>query len=432
MPPPSPAIPPNPTAIIRRALAGQLLFSAGHALTTGGFLSYFADPFFKGAALSFSLLLVIPETAESLGILTRWVVDAAGSRKTVWWSGLLLGRAAALAIPLLVYRGMTPDSPFAVPTMLALVVCWYLLQGISFTAYLSWLSDLVPEVHWGRLLSRRSMAISLVTLVVTLVTAATFEAGSPDPEAKLARYTILFSVGGGLCFLSLVPMIGLPEVRRRDEFAAPQVGLLARIGEAFRDPPFLRFLIGCWQLSFFQGLTQSPNFILSAKVLGVSQLHYYAMYSLMLVLQIPLAMLAGKWVDRGHDRKVMVWGVLGLSLAMGCWELATWFGPLYLIPAYVIWGSFGLINVAQISLAFKLAPRSDNTAHIAIYRQLGGMFAAVAGICGGLLMRHYTPKGGLPSMEVFRWLYLVSWIGRATAALWFIGPKPNAPRSPDA
>ncbi|RLS52567.1 MAG: MFS transporter [Planctomycetota bacterium] len=418
---------PSSSAIIRRALLGQLLFSSGHALTTGGFLSYFAAPFFRDTGLGFSLLLVIPEMAESLAILTRPVVDWIGSRKRLWWSGLILARLAAWMIPALVLQGMTPDSRFAGPMMLASVVVWYLLQGMSFNAYLSWLSDLVPEVNWGRLLARRSMAISLVTLTMTLIAAASLEGHRPDPATLRNQYAFLFTLGGLLCLSSILPMRQLPDLARWNPDSPAHQPLNQRLHQAFADRSFRRFLIGCWQLSFFQGLTQTPNYVLSAKILGVSQLHYYALSNAMLVLQIPLALLGGRWVDRGQDRRIMVWGVLGLSLAMGCWELATWWGPGWLIPAYLIWGGFGLINVALISLTFKLAPRSDNTAHLALSRQLGGLLAAVAGITGGLVLSHFTPEAGPAPMKVFRGIYLVSWIGRATAAYWFLGPEPVHP-----
>ncbi len=51
--------------------------------------------------------------------------------------------------------------------MIGSLAACYLLLGISHTAYLSWLSQRVPEVNWGRMLASRSIAISLVTIAMT-------------------------------------------------------------------------------------------------------------------------------------------------------------------------------------------------------------------------------------------------------------------------
>ena len=470
------------SVIIRRVILGQMLFSAGHALTTGGFLNYFANPFFKGFTVWLAVMQVVPEAAESLALITRWLVIRWGGRKTVWWVSLSLGRLAALAIPGLVYAGMEPGTTGAMSAIIGLLGAWYLLQGVSYTAYLSWLSDLVPEVNWGRLLARRSMAISVVTLCMTYNAAAIFERFKLLTAAeKLSGYTVLFAVGGALCLASILPVIGLPGVVMRSPGKAKNDGdaecqalapspqpsppqsspttsslrmggrgrqeaesgslaaaavptLWSSIGpqvrRAFSDPTFRRFLFGCWQLSFFQGLTQTAQFQFSANVLKVSQLEYYGMLSVMLLVQIPLAAWSGWLVDRGHDRKVMVGGLLGLSLAMGCWAIAAWQpesgqGAGWLLAAYVIWGGFGLVNVAQPSLALKLAPRSDNSIQLSLFKQIGGLVAAIAGIVGGVMIDRYTTAGKLPSREVCMWIFLISGLGRATAALWFLGREPQ-------
>ncbi len=433
---------PLPQAIIRRVILGQMLFSAGHALTTGGFLNYFANPFFQGFAVWMAVLQIVPEAAESLAVITRWLVLKWGGRKSVWWISLVLGRLAALAIPGLVYLGMKPGSSGAMSAIIALLGVWYLLQGVSYTAYLSWLSDLVPEVNWGRLLARRSMAISAVTLCMTYIAAALLDQMKvlPTPE-KLSGYTVLFACGGALCLASILPVMGLPRVamrgscegKTRDSEVVPSLweSIGPQLRLAFGDATFRRFVFGCWQLSFFQGLTQSAQFQLSANLLHVSQFEYYRMLSMMLLVQIPLAAWSGRLVDRGYDRRVMVLGLFGLSLAMGCWWMATWSaepgslhawqGAAWLWVSYVLWGGFGLVNVAQPSLGMKLAPRSDNSVQLSLFRQIGGLLAGLAGLLGGLVLESYQQKAKLPPLEVFRWLFIISGIGRASAALWFWG-----------
>ena len=107
---------------------------------------------------------------------------------------------------------------------------------------------------------------------------------------------------------------------------------------------------------------------------------------------------------------------------MATWQVKSGLGASWLMAAYVLWGGFGMVNVAQPSLGLKLAPRSDNSVQLSLFRQIGGLFAAFAGMLGGLVLDHYSSTGGLPQLAVFRWLFVISGVGRATAALWFRDP----------
>jgi hypothetical protein len=44
---------------------------------------------------------------------------------------------------------------------------------------------------------------------------------------------------------------------------------------------------------------------------------------------------------------------------------------------------------------------------------------------GGLVLDRFRQGAELPTLEVFRWLFIVSGIGRASAALWFIDREPS-------
>lgn len=420
------------SAIIRRVWLGQLLFSAGHALTTGGFLNYFADPYFKGLTLAFAVLQITPESAESLSVITRWIVQRCGNPKIVWWSALVLARIAALAIPGIVIGGAVPGTPGVIALIIGSLAACYLLLGISHTAYLSWLSQRVPEVNWGRMLASRSIAVSLVTIAMTgtasrLVDWTLHQTG----WGRELVYPVLFSVGGGICLVSIVPLLVLPAGEAippqapapsgyDDQYLPQAQSSLSTFRRAWNDIGFRRFLLGSWHLAFFQGLTQTAQFQFSKSILKVSLSDYYAMVSLMLLLQIPLAALSGKLVDRGHERTVMVLGLLGLSAAMGCWTLAGWYGISWLWAAYFIWGGFGLVNVAQPSLALKLSPRVDNALQLSLYRPIGGLLAAIAGLIGGSVLTQYAEGSQLAPLVVFQALFLISGFGRAMAALWFL------------
>lgn len=415
-------------AIIRRVWLGQLFFSAGHALTTGGFLNYFADPYFKGFAFAFAVLQITPEAAESLSVVTRWIVQRVGNPKQVWWISLLLGRLVALAIPGLVLCGAAPGSHLAMAFMIGCLGVWYLLLGISYTALLSWLSQEVPEIRWGRMLASRSIAISLVTIAMTWTASRLVDwAMRGTGWDKTLVYPVLFAIGGGICVLSILPLLSVssrvansddPPASGEPERAATSNWQM--LSKAWANIGFRRFLIGSWQLAFFQGLTQTAQYHVSRKVLGVSLSQYYTFVSVMLLLQIPLAALSGWLVDRGRDRQVIVYSLVALSLAMGFWLLAVWFGAGWLWGAYLIWGLFGLVNVAQPSLALKLSPRGDNAIQLSLFRPMGSLMAAISGLIGGTILSRFAEGAELAPLGVYLWLFVISGVGRALSALWYL------------
>ena len=163
---------------------------------------------------------------------------------------------------------------------------------------------------------------------------------------------------------------------------------------------------------------------------------YYALSSLMLVLQIPLTIWAGRLSDRYGDRRPLIASTLAVSLALLFWLAATPATWWLLFPAYAIWGLFGVVNLCGQNLALRLAPPSDNTLHLAMFRQVGGLLAGLAGLGGGwwldeLLRAAADPARAETALLPYQTLFLVSLIGRATAALWLL-PIPQSAATSDA
>ena len=86
-------------AVVRAVIWNQLLRTAGYALTTGGFLVYFAKDL-GASTIQISLILVIPETFGSLGLFSRRVINLLQSRKNTWLILSLISRVFSLGIPL--------------------------------------------------------------------------------------------------------------------------------------------------------------------------------------------------------------------------------------------------------------------------------------------------------------------------------------------
>lgn len=410
-------------AITRRVIAGQMLFTAGHALSTGGFLFYFANEF-RPAAAVLALLQCMPEVAESAGLFVRPLVQKLGGRKWTWVSTLLTARMAALGVPLMAFPAARPAGLEPIWIIIGCVAAWYVFQGMAYVAFLSWLSDLVPGYRWGRFFAKRNIAVIVVMLTVPLAASLLrneWIAGL-DAEAKRLSYVGIFVAGAVLAIASIVPLLGLPNVRMPAETAQrPTWRMLA---DAIGHAPFRRLLIYGWWLSLAQGLTQAAFFKYQVDVLKIPVTTYYVLSSLMLGLQIPLTAWAGRLSDRYGDRNPLMISTFAVSGAMLFWLAArpgTWW---LLFGAYAVWGLFGVVNLCGQNLTLRLAPPSDNTVHLALFRQIGGLLSGIAGLSGGLWLDSLLTGAATGAIAdvigPFQILFAVSFAGRATAALWLI------------
>ncbi|MBL8851574.1 MAG: MFS transporter [Planctomycetaceae bacterium] len=413
--------------VTRRVVIGQMLFSTGNVLSTGGFLYYFANEFRPSAAL-FALLQVAPEVAESLGVFARPVVDTFGGRKRAWMALLIIGRLAALVIPAMAFPALRPEGVDPFWIIVTSVAVWYACQGLSFVAYLSWLSDLAPERQWGRFFAARQMSTIVVSLIVPVAAAMTRERWLkqlPD-GARDWSFAAIFIAGGVLALGSIVPLWRLPDVPRRTASSSLQSwSLLPRI---LADRSLRRVLAGSWWLALAQGLSQAAIFKFQVEVLHVPLSRYYVLSSVMLVLQLPLAVLAGRMSDRYGDRRPLMlalWTVSPALLFLMSATPQTWW---LLFGAYALWGLFGIINVCQQNLVLRLAPATDNTLQLGLFRQVGGLLAGLAGLCGGLWLDDLLLDSASVNIAglvlgPFQIVFAASLLGRITAPLWFLGVR---------
>jgi MFS family permease len=200
---------------------------------------------------------------------------------------------------------------------------------------------------------------------------------------------------------------------------------------ALADRSYRLFLAHGWWLACAQGLSQAALYKYQVDVLHLPISTYYALTSLMLGLQLPLALVAGRLSDRYGDRRPLIVALFAISPALLFWMAATPETWWLLFAAYGLWGLFGIVNLCQQNLALRLAPASDNTLHFALFRQIGGLLAGLAGLCGGLWLDSLLRESA--SVQVAGWMlgpfqivFAASLLGRATAPLWLLGVRGKA------
>ncbi|WP_437201141.1 MFS transporter [Planctomicrobium sp. SH664] len=411
--------------IVRRVMLGQILFSAGNVLTGGTVLNYFLHQF-QFLPFLFSILQIIPETSQALSALSRPVTLHLHSRKRIWILGIVLGRLIALAIPLAL---MLPAASGELSTYLMILSClsgWYLCQGVAYVNYISWISDLVPDVNWGHLFSRRQLASIAAMLVVPLGLSLLRSKvlAQLGPSANQWTLAACFCCGNLLCMASVLPLLKVADV--------PWIPLEKKAvwnEETVFDRWSFRWLLaGRWWLAFFQGLTQTAMFFYTATIIGVGVETALAFTALTNLIQLPAATWGGRLCDRGQDKRGLIIGLLivscGMPLLMSARAENWW--PLGGVS--IVWGAFGAVNVCGINLCLKLVPRGDNARQFALYDQVSGLIAGLAGIAGGWAIDQLQIFDGFSNRAwCFQTLFLVSWIGRVVAILWLLPVRQPQP-----
>jgi hypothetical protein len=95
--------------------------------------------------------------------------------------------------------------------------------------------------------------------------------------------------------------------------------------------------------------------------------------------------------------------------------------------AYATWGAYAAANVAGDKLMLELAPRSDNTSHIALFVQVGGLLSGLAGLLGGIWLDHLRESEfgtrlampwGAYLFEGYQLIFAVSLAGRYASLAW--------------
>jgi len=418
----TPGLSPETERLSRSVVQNQLLFSAGYALTTGGFLYYFAGHLGAGTR-TISILLALPELVGVLAVFTPALLILFRNRKRLFVASSILARLFTFLIPA---AALLPDNSLRLPVIIGALAGQGILQAVAFTAYLSWLSDLAPERNWGRFFARRDIARLAVLIVVPLLaTSIKSQLRTSVDFWETLGYVGVFVIGNLLQLVSLIPLLKWPAVlierqasgERPAEIESPQL-----------RPPlraYLGIVLFSWWLSFFQGLTQTAFFLITYRQLELSLRNYYLLTGTMYALQMFAAAWAGRIGDRFGYRDLLLWSTVLVATSIPCWMFSLNGDPRWLIPAYMIWGLFGAVNLALQNLLLKVTPRHRNTFHLAFCRQGAGLIAGLTGLAGGFWLDSQINPGGVrtegpAALEPFLILLLISFLGRILAPAWLL------------
>jgi MFS family permease len=395
-------------------------------LTGGVFMPAFAlalgaNNFYIGA------LAAIPFFANLFQLVGAYFVENYPGRKRLCVVASSLPRvlwAPAIILTLLLFQ---QEQVMIRGILLALLILVHAQLAISGVAWLSWMTDVVPENIRGRYFGLRNSLVSIATVLTTFA-GGWFLDVQHGSQTAFGILFIIASIAGAACTVLLVKQ---PEPRKI--LAPPHKNFFRLYLEPFRLPNFrrlLRFSV-IWQFAFYFA---SPFFVVYTLTEVGAGYTLVATYTVIGALFELLGMRVwGHISDRTGNKPVITIAAVVFTVLPWVWLLTfkNAFNYYFMIPLLHAAGGFfwAGYNLCSTNLMFRLAARERNSIYFGAWAACNGLAACAGSLLGGALGRwsalHHINLL-LFSMAGLKIVFLLTGALRF-AALWFLRPIKETP-----
>ncbi|MCG3118173.1 MAG: hypothetical protein ALAOOOJD_00336 [bacterium] len=354
-------------------------------LTGGVFMPAFAlalgaNNFYIGA------LAAIPFFANLFQLVGAYFVENYSGRKKMCIVASSIPRilfAPGIIVLLLLFP---QNQPLILGLLLIVLILVHAQLSLSGVAWLSWMTDVVPEGIRGRYYGLRNSIVSIATVL------ATFAGGwfLDEQQGSLAAFSLLFGIASLAGVICMVLLNKQPEPQKLSP-ASPPKNFFRLYRAPFKQPNFrrlLRFSV-LWQFAFYLG---SPFFI----VYMLTELQVgYSLAALYTVMSAGFELLGmrvwGHVSDRTGNKPVMTISAVMVSLLPLLWLAINksvlsfyLFIPLLHAAGGFFWAGY---NLCSTNLMFRLAPRQRNSIYFGAWAAGNGLAACAGSLLGGALGR---------------------------------------------
>lgn len=367
-------------------------------ITTGGFLAAFA--LVLGATnLQIGILTALPFFMQPIQIPAMFLVERLRRRKAIAVPAYFIAHSSWIPIALIpLFIGV--PSGTAVSILLVLVGLRGVANAFFNNTWISWLRDLVPQEVLGRFFSSRQAAATLATAVVGLGAAFYIDLWRTQVPAEnlVFGYVIAYLIGTVILGWTAVTLMALIPEPRMQTPAGQQPSFQQSISAPFRDRNF-------------RGLI---NFLFLWNVAANVAIPFFAVYMLT-ELGLPLFAVIGLGVLSQVSRIVFVrvWGpiadrfgskvVLSLSASLFLLVFLGWtftaspdryFLTLPLLVILHVFAGVATagINLTDMTLRMKLAPREQATAYLTGASLAINLGSGISPLIGGFLADFFSVR----------------------------------------
>jgi MFS family permease len=333
--------------------------------------------------------------------------------------------ARFLWIPIILCSIWLADSKPALVLnlLILLIISYHIFAHISGVSWLSWMSTLVPDEIRGRYFGLRNSALSLFTLLSTILGGFYldwFKKEFPDLPATRS-FEILFGLAVVLGSISILFLLKQPETARETK---SENHLQKRLKAPFKDGNFRKLLRFAVLWSFGVNFA-SPFFIVyMLKGLELS----YSLVSIYTVTSA-IADLLGMWAwghfsDQLGNRAVIIINSIVATVLPFLWIFTNTspFAIFLFIPLLHLVGGFSWAgyNLCSVNLVLRIAPKEGNSVYFATWNTVNGISAGLGAVCGGIvssLLHHFHYALPFYFQSELKYIFLLSALLRLISLL---------------
>lgn len=362
------------------------------------------------------------------------LTERTGQRKRTWfWLAMTdrVLRFVGVAVALWAWNG---GSSFAPAILMIAISVANLAGAMGSPPWLSWLADIIPEDEHGTFWGRRSLWISIATMLA--VVPAGLVTDRIAPESRLAATVGVLAVATLIGCLDLLIHGTIPEPLAAKASSPPRPRDLT---DPFADPAFRPWLVFNAVWTFAMTLGGALATIYFVDQLGISEnflggtvvLTSFTLFGVMAASRP-----SGRLVDRYGPRIVLIGGHLLWSFLPFFWFFASPTTALFFLAVASVFGGGGA--EAATNAATKLILRAPPAAKRATYSAVSATVGSIAGGLGALaagailhLVTTYAPEAFLVRWgDGYRILFAASFLLRLLSTLAILPRTPRVRRPP--
>jgi MFS family permease len=405
----------------RAAHFNGALWAFGNGLVSTTLITFLAKDY-GATSFQVGLILACPHLAGVLRLVAPTVLRVTPDRRRFSLATFLLSGICLALLPWLSWPKVLPTQEASLMALIGLWAAWHVWMYVGLVAFLSWLGDLGPSGERGRRFGAREAWMTGATIAGTVV-AAVFAQWWNAQHAKSEQWiglAICAAIGAVFVLLSVLPLVAMPHVPRRDTSASSVGEMLT----ALRDRRFLPLVVFNVWFSFANGLTGAAIGIFPYAVLHLSApvMLYLATY--MRVGQVTTAPLAGWSLDRFSSRLSMAVAQVVVAVSLLFYFVASREQWWWIIGAWTCWIAYVVLNVGLPTLTLKLSPGGNSPAYVAVIMAASGVSFAVASVLGGWLLDYFRKQPlhieGWPTLDAFATMFLIGFVLRLMSAGWLL------------
>ena len=279
--------------------------------------------------------------ASISNIAFGWLSDITQNRRGWIAAGMVLSSILLISV----------SQADSIPLLIVLIMAWQAALNMLLAPILAWAGDCVPDEQKGLLGGLLAFAPAIGALSGALITIP----GLADQSMRFVMVSIIviamvtpaLLLGANRALPHLITTVSV-EKAAEARLPLPAPHALKRMWSA-------RLLVQIAEAALFAFLL----FWLRSLSIGLDESDSARLFSLVLLVSVPLALVAGRWSDRAGKPFVPLAGTAGLSV-VGLLGMALAPNAELAIAAYVAFGIFSMIFLAlHSSQTLRVLPKPE-------------------------------------------------------------------------